>query len=234
MNQEKVGEFIKNIRKKEGLTQEKFAQKYGVTYQAVSKWENGKNIPDIAILKEICNDYHQDLNDLLEGKEKTSTKKRQSKKLIYFFIIILFIIGFILFMVLYNNNNDFHFKKISTTCDNFNLYGSIAYNDNKTSIYISDITYCGEEDENKYIEISCSLYELDDKIKTNISKYHYKETEAISLEAFLEKVNFNIDHYAENCKMYQENGLYIEIEAKDINNQITYYKIPLKLEENCS
>ena len=50
MDQNKVGNLVKELRKKSGLTQEKFALKYGVTYQAVSKWENGKNIPDIALL----------------------------------------------------------------------------------------------------------------------------------------------------------------------------------------
>lgn len=41
MNQEKIGKFIKEIRTKEGLSQKQFALKYGVTYQAVSKWETG-------------------------------------------------------------------------------------------------------------------------------------------------------------------------------------------------
>ena len=42
MNSEKIGKFIKSIRQKEGISQQKFANKYGVTYQAVSKWETGK------------------------------------------------------------------------------------------------------------------------------------------------------------------------------------------------
>ena len=53
MDQKRIGNLIKELRKKNNLTQEKFAEKYGVTYQAVSKWENGKNIPDISLLKQI-------------------------------------------------------------------------------------------------------------------------------------------------------------------------------------
>ena len=53
------------------------AEKYGVTYQAVSKWENGKNIPDISLLKQICDDYNININDLLEGK---NSENNQSKK----------------------------------------------------------------------------------------------------------------------------------------------------------
>lgn len=41
MYQEKIGNFIKEIRTKNNLTQKQFADKYNVTYQAVSKWENG-------------------------------------------------------------------------------------------------------------------------------------------------------------------------------------------------
>lgn len=50
----KVGENIRALRQRKGLTQEQVAQRLGVTYQAVSKWENGTNTPDIALLPEIA------------------------------------------------------------------------------------------------------------------------------------------------------------------------------------
>ena len=68
MNQEKIGQLIKKIRKENNLTQKEFADKYGVTYQAVSKWENGKNIPDISLIKQISSDFNIDIEDILEGK----------------------------------------------------------------------------------------------------------------------------------------------------------------------
>ena len=52
MDSEKIGKFIKELRKRNNLTQADLANKYGVTYQAVSKWETGKNIPDISLIKE--------------------------------------------------------------------------------------------------------------------------------------------------------------------------------------
>ena len=58
MDPDKVGKFIKELRKKNNLTQNELADKFGVTYQAVSKWENGKNIPDVSILKEIGKEYN--------------------------------------------------------------------------------------------------------------------------------------------------------------------------------
>ena len=67
MDQEKIGKIIKEIRKNNNLTQADLANKYNVTYQAVSKWENGKNIPDISILKQMSKDFNIDINDLLDG-----------------------------------------------------------------------------------------------------------------------------------------------------------------------
>ena len=50
------GNQIKNIRKKESLTQEQFAIKLNVSRQAVSNWENNKNLPDIGILLLVIKD----------------------------------------------------------------------------------------------------------------------------------------------------------------------------------
>lgn len=228
MNQDKISKVIKNIRKSKGLTQSQFAEKYNVTYQAVSKWENGKSMPDIAILKEICQENNINLDDLLEGKNI----KRKNKILLIGAIaaFLLIIISLILFG---RNKNDFEFKTLSTSCDDFRLYGSIAYNDNKTSIYISNITYCGGNDESKYKSIECTLYEIDNNTKKKVSSYNYQDKESITLEQFLKNVNFNIDHYSKNCRIYKENGLNLEIEATDENSQTTIYKIPLIMEENC-
>ena len=71
MNPEEIGKIIKDIRQKHNMSQKDFADKFGVTYQAVSKWENGKNIPDIAILKEISEEYEISLDRALT-KEDTS------------------------------------------------------------------------------------------------------------------------------------------------------------------
>ena len=77
MDQNKIGNLIKELRKKNNLTQEKFAEKYGVTYQAVSKWENGKNIPDIEILKLICDKYNVNIEDIIGTKKKTNNNKKR-------------------------------------------------------------------------------------------------------------------------------------------------------------
>jgi len=50
----KTGQSIAEARKKRGLTQEELAEKCGVSMQAVSKWENGRNLPDIENLMRIA------------------------------------------------------------------------------------------------------------------------------------------------------------------------------------
>ena len=64
----KIGENIRVLRLREGLTQEQVAQRLGVTYQAVSKWENGTNTPDIALLPEIAALFDVTI-DALFGRE---------------------------------------------------------------------------------------------------------------------------------------------------------------------
>lgn len=228
MNQEQIGKRIKEIRNQNNMTQKEFADKYHVTYQAVSKWENAKNIPDITILKQICDDYHLDLTDFLEVKKRR--KRNWIKVMMISCLTIIF--GFVLWFFI-NQDQGFEFKTLSSNCGNFNLYGSIAYNDKKSSIYISNITYCGEVNHSKYQNLECTLYEVDHKVKKEISRYRLENKEAITLDQFLKKVNFRVDHYEKTCKLYKENSLYLEIEATDLKGKISVYKIPLKLKDNC-
>lgn len=227
MDQDKFGKFIKEIRKKNNLTQKQLADKYNVTYQAVSKWENGKNMPDTSLIKQMSKDFNISLEDMFEGN---INKKNSPKK--YIFIIIGILLVIILFIVLLNINSDFKFKTISTTCNNFNISGSIAYNDKKSSIYITNIEYCGGNDNEEYKSIECILYEKHDDIEKKISSYKFNK--AITLEEFLKKVTLTIDDYKKSCKEYNEDSLFLLINAKDKENKITTYKIPLKLENSCT
>ena len=69
MNQEKIGKFIAENRKKQKLTQEQLAEKLGVTDRAVSNWENGKNMPDLSMFKLLCDELNISINELMSGEE---------------------------------------------------------------------------------------------------------------------------------------------------------------------
>lgn len=78
MNQEKIGKFIATCRKEQNLTQEQLAEKLGITYKAVSKWECGKGLPDASIMMELCKILKITVNDLLSG-EKVDKEHYQKK-----------------------------------------------------------------------------------------------------------------------------------------------------------
>lgn len=227
MDQEKIGKFIKDLRIKNNLTQKEFADKYNVTYQAVSKWENGKNMPDLSLLKDICKDFDVSLDDLINGEK--SVKKSYKK----YIIIGIICIVIVLFLVIKNNNNgDFNFKTITSSCDAFNISGSIAYNDKKSAIYITDIKYCGGDDTKEYEIIECTLYESHEDIEKKISSYKYDGDKKVKLEKFLEDVTFKVDGYKKTCD--EHNSLYLLINATDDSKNITTYKVPLETQSICA
>ena len=68
MDQIKIGGFIAERRKKKGLTQAQLAEKLNITDRAVSKWENGRSLPESAIMLELCEILEITVNDLLCGE----------------------------------------------------------------------------------------------------------------------------------------------------------------------
>ena len=225
---ENMGQTIAKLRRDRNLTQEKLAEQLAVSAQAVSKWENGKNIPDIALLKEICNDYGININDLLDGKVN-------NKKVI---IIVSSIIGFLIvlgvILLIVFHDDSFTFRTLTSNCSNFEISGSIAYNKSNSYLYISNIDYCGGTDDNLYTKIECSLYEESGTIKKKIGSYDYDDNVLIKLNDFLKNVNFNIDNFGKECKNIESSNILLEINATDSSNKITTYKVPLSLNGNCS
>ena len=223
MNPEKVGKFIKELRKKNNLTQKDLADKYGVTYQAVSKWERGLNLPDISIMMEISKLFNVDISEILNGEKNKNLK---SNKKIYIILIIL-LIGIIFFICIFKRDNNFKFRQISSYCDDFELTGSAAYNKDKSSIYISNVSYCGNNNDSVYKELECNLYE-DNKLIRTCEIGNNK-----TLEEYLKDIRISVNDYKSTCKNLENANLYLEINGYDLNNNITSYKIPINLDDNC-
>lgn len=68
MNQIKIGNFISFLRKEQNLTQRELAERLGVTDRAVSKWENGRGLPDLSLLVPLCEALGISVNELLCGE----------------------------------------------------------------------------------------------------------------------------------------------------------------------
>ena len=68
MDQIKIGKFIAECRKKNNLTQMQLAEKLNITDRAISKWENGKAMPDSSIMLDLCKELKISVNELLSGE----------------------------------------------------------------------------------------------------------------------------------------------------------------------
>ncbi len=80
MDQTKVGQFLKQLRKEKGITQEEFAEKIGVSGRTVSRWETGSNMPDISLLVEIADFYDVDVREIIEGEKKSEMMNEEIRE----------------------------------------------------------------------------------------------------------------------------------------------------------
>ena len=76
MNQTAIGSYIAHKRKEQNLTQEQLAQQLGVSNKTISKWENGKCMPDYSIIQTLCEALHVTLPELMDGEDAAEDSVR--------------------------------------------------------------------------------------------------------------------------------------------------------------
>ena len=77
MDPKKYGEFLKSLRKEKGLTQEALADQIFVTSKTISRWETGRQLPDLEMLQKLAEFYSVDIRDMVAGEiiaDKTSSE----------------------------------------------------------------------------------------------------------------------------------------------------------------
>lgn len=79
----KIGEKIKDLRKKQDVTQEKLAAYLNISYQAISKRENGTALPDLTLLPGIANFFGVSTDELLGMKDTEETEELKEFEKIY-------------------------------------------------------------------------------------------------------------------------------------------------------
>lgn len=77
MDQQKIGSFLKELRKEKGLTQEQFSEMMYVSNRTVSRWETGSNLPSLDILIRISDYYEVELSELLDGERKSGKMNKE-------------------------------------------------------------------------------------------------------------------------------------------------------------
>ena len=76
MNQTVIGSYISHKRREKNLTQEQLAQQLGVSNKTISKWENGKCMPDYSIIEPLCDALHVTLPELMDGEDAAEDSMR--------------------------------------------------------------------------------------------------------------------------------------------------------------
>ncbi|MBQ9458326.1 MAG: helix-turn-helix transcriptional regulator [Oscillospiraceae bacterium] len=76
MDNLKIGRYIQHLRKSSGMTQKELAEKLNISFQAVSKWENGDTLPDTGILLELCDTLGTTADKLLNGGSLAPFERR--------------------------------------------------------------------------------------------------------------------------------------------------------------
>ena len=113
MNQEKIGKFIAECRKEKNLTQEQLSEILGVSSKSVSRWENGKTLPDYTILDSLCNALEISINEFYYGEKMLEQdfkhlseqnlrlyfREEFRKRLIYKFAALGGIMGILIFII---------------------------------------------------------------------------------------------------------------------------------------
>ena len=69
MDKEQFGKLLMTLRKRKGMCQKELADMLSVSTSAVSKWENGKNLPDMMMLKKIADIFQISCDDLHNPEE---------------------------------------------------------------------------------------------------------------------------------------------------------------------
>ena len=79
MNQQKMGDFLKQLRKEKKLTQEQLAEQFYVSSRTVSRWETGSNMPDVDTLIALADFYNVDIREIIDGERKNNMMDNETK-----------------------------------------------------------------------------------------------------------------------------------------------------------
>lgn len=81
MNQQKVGQFLKKLRKEKSITQEQLAEILGVSNRSISRWENGTTMPDFDLLIQMAKYYDVEIGEILDGERKAENMDAKTEEL---------------------------------------------------------------------------------------------------------------------------------------------------------
>ena len=237
MDQEKIGKFILELRKDKKMTQQELADKIGVTDRAISKWENGRGMPDISLMKPLCEILDITLNELISGEKidkkeyqkksdenifktiKYTNKKTKFFKKFLICLISVFLILILMFIIDVRKMNQNEEVVFSTW--GFDYFPAINLNDEEIEIAVRNYLIEKGDNESKHYDgektfVSMRVFLLDEVIKDDHYNFY-----AWVLEG---------KYYLENNEIKESSGSSIPykfvIKKKDGKFIVVDYKIP--------
>jgi len=250
MNQEKIGQFITELRKEKNMTQIELANKLGVTDRAISKWENGRGLPDLSLLQPLCKELNITINELLSG-EKIKTEdyqekleenilntidytnnkiKKSNKKLKIIFSSILLIITIFISLFLIDVNRMNNQEEVFFSTWGFKYFPPVNLQDENIEIAIKNYLINIADNEYKRYEnekafVSMKIYKIEQKETTyNVYAWVLEEKHYEENSIIKQSSGSSIPH---KFVLEYSNGEYIVIDKK-IPRDGTYYPIDMK------
>ena len=225
MDQQKIGKFILELRKEKNMTQQELATKIGVTDRAVSKWENGRGLPDLSLLVPLCKILEISINELLSGKkldkkdykekleenimntiDYTDKKIKRTKK-IFTAILSIFLIFIITILSMFGVDVNRMRNNKPVIFSTWGFCYTPAIDIKEEEIELSVINYIIEEGDNEY-------------------KHHENEKTFASIKVYLLEEKERDKHYIVYAWVLQEK-YYLE---NDIIKQDSGFSMPHKFD----
>ena len=227
IDNEKVGKFIENLRKEKGLTQQDLADILSVSNQAVSKWEGGRNLPDIAIQRVICDTFNITMEELHAGerdiKKRNKTKKIRKENKI-FSIALMCIVPVMVFFVVYFIINFRALKIYYSNSQITNEENSIRANllifklPRKLIIFINNIYPCNYEVKDSDL-LDLKLYSGNKKLlNSSMIKNDIFEIDALTFDPNNVKLILNIESVTGEKKKFQREVKLVKYTSNDRND----------------
>lgn len=233
MDQNKIGKFIAELRKNKKITQKELAERLNISEKTISKWECGKGLPEVSLMKPLCKELEITVTELLNGERESTeegiisyidyTKKKSKHKIIFLSIIFILLITFILSTIVYffNSYNKIAVYYFEGSNENFNINEMYLTKSNMYNILTSGNIEVINKDINPEDILEITL-KSDTRVIIGRSYSNYNG------HTYTEKYGYN--ELFDEDKLNNISNWYIEISYKK-DNEIIKEQIKLKSEE---
>ena len=184
-------EKLKNLRRKNDMTQKELADKIFVSRSAVAKWENGLGLPSDASIEELCKIFNitkEELlgNDIEEKIEKNKTIFKQKKFIIGLSSLLVSLVTMmIILIVVFNNQKDGYYAYEVIKSPKISLSGNSDY-------YTNDVQIIKNNNQND-IYTNALVKEINIENLKSIKKH--KKEEIYQIELDFEYENIEVSYY---------------------------------------